>query len=404
MKMLRVWSVTIMLIAILLPLFGVLTIAYAGTVQSGNLMQHFAMQLGYLGIALVGAMMLYLMDYRFYLKPEILWTLAGLTIFPLVLVQVPGIGKEVKGSLRWIRLGPLSVQPVEFAKLMIVMFLAAYYETIGGRVARWKHGIFIPGGVLAIVAGLLLLQPDFGGTMIVCFLAGITMLLAGVGFKRCLLMALCAAIVIVGLIAMNPNRVKRLTKDVPWIARLVEANNVEYDASGNVVAKSAEVKTEKKKNYQADHSKIAFKNGGLWGVGLGNGMQKEYYLPECHTDFIFAVIGEDFGFVATASIWLAFLLLLFGGSAIAFRAKDKQGMLLAFGATLLICVQGVSNMAVTTNVFPTKGLALPFISYGGSCLLSSFFSIGVLLSVARKTIELEENEDGAFSKKVVSFD
>lgn len=372
--MLKFWTYTIMVIAVLLALFGVLVIAHAGKTQSDAVMHHFFMQLIYFGIAIVGAFILYRTDYQFFTKPTILWLLAGGMIFSLMLVQVPGVGKEVNGSLRWIRLGPLSVQPVEFVKLMMVMFMAAYYETIGGRVQRWKQGIFYPGAILGVVAGLLLLQPDFGGTMIVCFLAGITMLLAGIGIWRCALLGGCAVVVIGALLLTNQNRLQRLMN---------EQND---------------------ENYQAKQSKIAFQNGGLTGVGLGRGMQKENYLPECHTDFIFAVIGEDFGLVATASIWSAFLLMLCGGSVIAFRAKDKQGMLLAFGSTMMICAQGVSNMAVATNVFPTKGLALPFLSYGGSCLLSSIFATGAILAVGRKTIELEGEDEKPNSHKVVSFD
>lgn len=372
--MLKFWTYTMIVLTILLALFGVLVIAHAGKTQSDAVMHHFFMQLIYFGVALVGAAVLYWTDYRFYKRPMILWMIAGAMIFSLLLVQVPGIGKAVKGSLRWIRLGPLSVQPVEFVKLMMVMFLAAYYETIGGRIAKWNQGILVPGGILGAVAGLLLLQPDFGGTMIVCFLAGVTMLLAGVGWKRCLLLGGCGLVIIGALLLTNQNRVRRLMN---------EQND---------------------ENYQAKQSKIAFQNGGVTGVGLGRGMQKENYLPECHTDFIFAVIGEDFGFVATATIWGVFLLMLCGGSVIAFRAKDKQGILLAFGSTMLICVQGVSNMAVATNVFPTKGLALPFLSYGGSCLLSSILATGVIVSVGRKTIELESDDSEPKTRKVVSFD
>lgn len=373
--MLRFWTYTIMVITMLLTSFGVLIIAYAGKTQSPDVMRHFMMQAMFLGVAVVGAAVLYRLDYRWYLKPQLLWTLAGLAIFALLLVITPGIGRKVNGSMRWLRLGPLSVQPVEFVKLMVILFLAAYYETIGGRVLRWKQGVIIPALVVGAIAGLLVGQPDFGGTMIVCFLAGVTMLLAGVGFWRCLLLGSCAAVVVGAFILTNENRVQRLMNE------------------------------QKDENYQAKQSRIAFQNGGTYGVGLGKGMQKENYLPECHTDFIFAVIAEDFGLVATASIWSAFLLLLCGGSVIAFRAKDKQGMLLAFGSTMLICVQGVSNMAVATNVFPTKGLALPFLSYGGSCLLSSVFAVGVILGVGRKTIELEtEDAEQPRSQKVVSFD
>ncbi|MBR4317451.1 MAG: cell division protein FtsW [Kiritimatiellae bacterium] len=373
--MLKFWTYTTMIIAMALSIFGVLIIAYAGKTQSDEVMRHFMMQGMFLAVAVVGAAVLYRIDYRWYLKPQLMWTIAGLMIFALVLVITPGIGRKVNGSMRWIRLGPLSVQPVEFVKLMMILFLAAYYETIGGRVLRWKQGAFIPAAVVGTVAFLLVCQPDFGGTMILCFLVGVLMLLAGVGFGRCCILGTIAAVAVGALLLMNPNRRQRLMDH------------------------------QKDENYQAKQSCIAFQNGGAYGVGLGQGMQKENYLPECHTDFIFAVIAEDFGLVATASIWTAFLLLLCGGSVVAFRAKDKQGMLLAFGSTMLICVQGVSNMAVTTNVFPTKGLALPFLSYGGSCLLSSVFAVGVILGVGRKTIELEnEDAERPTTQKVVSFD
>lgn len=370
----KFWTYTIMLLTVLLALFGVLVIANAGKTQSADVMHHFFMQLFYFGIAIVGAFILYRMDYHFYRKPAVLWTLAIVMVLSLALVLVPGVGKAVKGSLRWIRIGPLSVQPIEFVKLMMVIFMAAYYEVIGGRVQRWWHGVILPAMVLAAVAGLLVCQPDFGGTAIVCCLAGMTMLLAGVGWWRCICLAVPALLAIALLVMTNENRMRRLTN---------EQND---------------------ENYQAKQSRIAFQNGGIMGVGLGRGMQKENYLPECHTDFIFAVIGEDFGLVATATVWGVFILLLSGGSVIAFRAKDKQGMLLAFGSTMMICAQSAANMAVVTNVTITKGLALPFLSYGGSCLLSSFFATGVLLSVARKTIELEEEDAKPLSKKVVSFD
>ncbi|MBQ9694250.1 MAG: cell division protein FtsW [Kiritimatiellae bacterium] len=372
--MLKFWSYTIMVLTLLLTIFGVLVIAYAAKTQSNAVMQHFMMQSMFLGVALIGAAILYRIDYRLYLKPQLLIIIAGMMVLALLLVLTPGIGRKINGATRWIRLGPVSVQPVEFVKLLMIVFLSAYYERIGGRVLRWKQGAIIPGLIVAAVAGLLILQPDYGGTMILCFLAGVTMLLAGVGYKRCILLGICAVAIIAAFVLTNPNRRHRLMNE------------------------------QKDENYQAKQSRIAFQNGGIYGVGLGQGMQKENYLPECHTDFIFAVIAEDFGLVATASIWGAFILLLCGGSVIAFRAKDKQGMLLAFGATLLVCVQGASNMAVATKVFPTKGLALPFLSYGGSCLLSSVFAIGVLLGVGRKTIELEEEDAEPLTRKVVSFD
>lgn len=396
--MLRFWNYLILLLTIGLALFGIMTIAYASKTQSNEVMQHFTMQSIYFGIALVGGALLYFMDYHFYRKPYILWGIAGVMVVALLLIYVPGIGKTVKGSLRWIRIGTLTVQPIEFVKLLMLMFLSAYYEVIGGRIKQLRDGFIIPCAVLGGVAALVILQPDFGGTVILCGVAGVTMVLAGIGWKRYLSLAAVASLAVIVGVLMTPNRVKRLVNDIPEIA-----NYLPECVVGNVQIETSE-NGKKPENYQAKHSKTAFKNGGLWGVGLGKGMQKENYLPECHTDFIFAVIGEDFGFIATGAIWLAFLLILCGGSVIAFRAKDLQGLLLAFGSTLLICAQGVANMAVTTNVFPTKGLALPFLSYGGSSLIATFCAVGVLLGVGRKTIDLEENDVESATKRAVSFD
>lgn len=372
--MVRFWSFMLMVLGGVLSVFGILVIAYAAKSQSNEVMRHFMMQSMFLGVAFIGALILYRIDYRFYLKPQILILIAIVSIVALALVITPGIAREINGSKRWLRFGPLSLQPVEFVKLAMIVGLSAYYEYIGGKVIRWKQGFLIPVGFVGAVAGLLVLQPDFGSTLIICVLAGTCMILAGVKFWRCLALAVVGLAVIGTILYMNDNRRQRLMND---------HNN---------------------ENYQATNSLIAFHNGGVYGVGLGKGMQKENYLPECHTDFIFAVIAEDFGLVATASIWLAFFVMLCGGSVIAFRARDKQGMILAFGATLLICVQGVSNMAVATKVFPTKGLALPFLSYGGSCLLSSVFALGILLGVGRKTIELEDEADEPIKGKAVSLD
>lgn len=402
--MLRVWTYAIMVMTILLTVFGIVVIAYAAKSQSSEVMRFSVMQSMYFGIALVGATVLYFVDYHFYRKPQIFWTIAGLMLFSLLLVIIPGVGKEVKGSLRWIALGPLSVQPVEFVKLMAVLFLSAYYEHIGGRVVRFVDGIVIPGSVLVLVALLLVCQPDYGGIAIVGCFSGVTMLLAGIGWKRVLPIAFLAVIALLGVVAMNENRVRRLMKDIPAIESVVKLYKPEWTQPVTTTADGTVKANAKNENYQAEHSKTAFKNGGLLGVGLGKGMQKENYLPDCHTDFIFAVVAEDFGFVATASIWVAYIIILIGGSTIAFCARDKQGMLLAFGATLLLCVQGVANMAVATHIFPTKGLALPFLSYGGSCLLSSFATVGVILSVGRKTIDAEYEDEAVPTKRVVSFD
>lgn len=363
----------IMGLSFLLSCVGVLVISYASKSQGQGPFHFFVMQLIFLGIALAVAAVCYSIDYRFYLRREVLWIIGAGIVVSLMLVLVPGIGKSVNGAQRWIALGPINVQPSEFVKLAIVIFLASYLDIQGGLINRLVRGVVYPTVYLAVVVGLLVLQPDFGSAMIICGLAGVTLLVGGIGFWRCAALAAIGIGGVVVMLALNPNRMERLRN--------------ERDGE----------------NHQAIQSEIAFRNGGMSGVGLGAGMQRERYLPECHTDFIYAVIGEDFGFVATSAIWGAFVLILLSGTVIAYRAPDKQGMLIAFGSTLVICAQGMGNMGVVTHLLPTKGLALPFISYGGSCLLASYAAVGVLLGVGRVTLE-SANDSTPMRKRLISFD
>ncbi len=362
------WFVAFVLVA-----FGVMVVSYAGKSQGQETYHFFFMQAAFAVIGLGVALIAYHVPYHFYRKPVVLWGIVGAMLFALALVLVPGIGKGVKGAHRWISLGPISVQPVEFVKLLIVVFLSGYLDRLGGRVRKFKAGVLVPGVVIGAVLLCLILQPDFGGAMVVCALSGITLLVGGVSWKWCACAGVLGVVVIALFVALNPNRMARLRKE------------------------------QQGENYQAKQSETAFRNGEIFGKGLGVGMQREKYLPECHTDFIFAVIGEDFGLVGTASIVLLFLLILFGGTVIALHAPDKQGMLLAFGATLILCAQGAANMAVVTHLFPTKGLALPFLSYGGSCLLASFATMGTLLGVGKIAVETEENPELS-APRLVSLD
>ena len=362
----------IMVVTFSLAVFGIMVISYASKSQGLGPYHYCVMQSAFLVAGLLLATLFYFIDYRLYRRRAVLWSLFILMVLALAAVFVPGLGRAAKGAHRWIGLGPFSLQPIEFVKLFIIVVLSAYLDCQGGLIHRFSRGFWVPVAIVALPLMLTLAQPDFGGSFVYCLLCGLTLLLGGVSLRRCLLLGLlgCAAIGI--LVALNPNRMARLRK---------EAND---------------------ENDQAIQSEIAFRNGGWRGVGIGQGMQKEYYLPECHTDFIFAVVAEDMGLVATGGVWLAYLMLLTGGATIAFRAKDKQGTLLAFGATMLLCAQGAANMAVVTHLFPTKGLALPFLSYGGSCLLASFSAVGILLGVGRVTLN-QESDPEANTLKPVSF-
>lgn len=362
--MLRLSVIASVLLAIGMSVFALLVISYAGAKESStnaNLFHYVKMQTIFAIIALIWGFCVSRINYSIFKRDLFFYGLIAVTLISLLLVLCPGIGVAVKGSQRWIGLGPIRLQPVEFVKLAAIVALSAHMDRIGGLVNRFSWRTLLPpfiliGGSIA----LLVFQPDFGGAMIVCFLSGLMLLLGGLGWWKCALLGVLGVLAIAILLLSNENRLKRL----------------QNEGEGE--------------NYQAQQSEIAFRNGGLTGQGMGKGMQRQGYLPECHTDFIFSVIGEDYGLVGTASILVGFLLLLGCGTTIAFNAPDKQGMLLAFGAMMVICAQGAANMAVVTHLFPTKGLALPFFSYGGSSLLASSTAIGLLVSVGRKAIRKED--------------
>lgn len=359
--MTRFCAKTIFVVAFGLTLVGILTLTYVGKVESASEPFHYMiMQSLFAVLGLVAMTVCYRVDYHFFLRKEALWTLGVGMVVALLLVLTPGVGKTIAGSRRWIGLGPVNVQPSEFVKLGVILFLSGYLGRIGALAQRWKFGIVFPCVLIGVLLVLILAQPDFGSTMIVAGLSVLMLLVGGVGLKRLAVPGALAAVAIAALLVTNENRLQRLIND------------------------------HEGENYQAKQSELAFQNGGLLGVGLGRGMQKEHYLPECHTDFIYAVIAEDLGLAATGSIWVAYVAMLLCGTVIALRAPDKQGMALAFGATTLLCGQAAANIAVVTHVFPTKGLALPFLSYGGSCLLASYCAVGVLLGVGRTAAEAQD--------------
>ena len=357
----RFCAKAIFVIAFGLTLLGILTLSYVGKIEDANAPYHYViMQSIFFGLGLCVMTVFYRINYHFYLNKALIWCLAVGMVAALLMVLLPGVGKTIAGSRRWIGLGPVNVQPAEFVKLGVIILLSGYIGRLGPLVQRWWRGFFLPLLYVGLLLGLVLIQPDFGSTAILAGLSGLTLLISGVQLRRLAIPGILAVLVIVALLLANDNRRARLIND------------------------------HEGENYQAKQSEIAFQNGGVWGVGLGRGIQKEHYLPECHTDFIFAVIAEDLGLVTTASVAGAYLLFLLFGGAIALRAPDRQGMALAIGAVTLICAQAFANIAVVTHIFPTKGLALPFLSYGGSSLLSSYAAVGVLLGVARTSAAEED--------------
>jgi cell division protein FtsW len=293
--------------------------------------------------------------YRFY-RP-MTYPILLLSLGLLIAVLVSGLGLSAGGSQRWMRLGPMTFQPVEAARLALVIYMA--YSLSKKQDGLRQFGIgFVPHVlVLALFAFMLILQPDFGSVVIFATLVWVMMFVAGVPI-RYLLSALLLMLPMAYYLMVNATyRIKRLVSFLdPW----------QFPAG---------------EGYQIIHSLMAFGTGGLWGAGIGKGYQKLFYLPEPHTDFIFAVIGEELGFLGVLFILALYGLVLWRGISIAFRCRDEFGMYLALGITTAIGLQVSINLGVALGLLPTKGLTLPFLSYGGTSLLLNMASIGILMNI-----------------------
>mgnify|MGYP001996217820 FL=1 len=288
------------------------------------------------------------------------WLIFGLCILALVLTLVPGIGVKVNGAQRWIGLGSLRVQPSEFAKIGLVLALAYYFSSRQRHTGTFWLGFVVPSMITGSVCGLIILQPDFGTCFLCGAVAATLMFQAGTSLKWLLPIAGLAVAGFSVLVYFDPHRIRRVTSFLD-----VEAN---ADDSA----------------YQLWQGMLAFGVGGVDGVGLGMGRQQMHFLPEAHTDFIFPVIGEELGLLCTFGIVLCFLFL-FG--FVYWRLKQAPRMyeyLVAMGALLFVSLQAIINMGVVTGSMPTKGMSLPFISYGGSNLMVTFIFLGLIVNVFRR--------------------
>jgi cell division protein FtsW len=284
-------------------------------------------------------------------------------ILLLAAVFIPGLGTKALGAQRWLHLGPLNFQPGELAKFAVIIFVAHQLEKKKDRLHTLAAGVFSHFLLPLPAFLLLLLQPDFGTTVIICTVIFALMFLAGVPKKYLFTAFILAAIAGVFLAFGSAYRRDRVMTFIdPW-----------RDPSG--------------KGFQIIQSLLGLHNGALSGVGLGNGKEKLFFLPEAHNDFIFAVIGEELGFLGIIGVILVYMHFIYRGLRIGWNChtqyQDLFGMLLATGITLALGIQGFVNMAVVMGLVPTKGLTLPFISYGGSAILVDLVAIGILLSVAR---------------------
>jgi cell division protein FtsW len=309
--------------------------------------------------ALVGICALVLgrhVPYRAY-RP-LAYPLLAIALVLLAAVLLSPLGVTAGGASRWLRLGPLRFQPSEFARFALIVYLAYSLEKKADRIKDFSIGFMPHVVVLGVVAVLILKQPDFGSAVI---LAALTWLMMFVGGVRLLYLgSSCVLLGLAGLyfISLAGYRVRRLLSFLdPW----------QYSSDAG---------------YQIVHSLMAFGTGGWWGAGIGKGYQKLFYLPEPHTDFIFSVIGEELGLAGVLVIIGLYLLIVWKGIRIARHAPDLFGCYLAVGLTAALGMQICINMGVTLGLLPTKGLTLPFLSYGGTSLVLNMATIGILMNIS----------------------
>jgi cell division protein FtsW len=310
-------------------------------------------QLIWFGIGFVFLLIFMEIDYRIYLKHTKILLLLAFVL--LIAVLIPGVGHNVKGAARWLGYGSLKLQPSEFVKIVVVIYLVKVFSS--DKKGNYVVQLLIPLVIVSVI--LLLLQPDFG-TAVDLLIVSVFILFVS-GFPL---------LYIVTLFLLS----------IPMFYLLVY--QVEYRRE-RVLAYLNPWKDRYGIGYHIIQSFIAFKKGGILGLGLGNGTQKLSRLPEPHTDFIFAVIAEEVGLIGTIFMVIIFFLFFFRGLTVSINSIDGFGKLLAIGLSLMILVQAYINIGVVSGSLPTTGIPLPFISYGGSSLISSMISAGILLNISR---------------------
>lgn len=284
------------------------------------------------------------------------YLLAGGAVFMLILVLVPGIGVRVNGAQRWIDLGPMLLQVSEIGKLGLIFALAHYLAANRRYFDDVFRGYIVPCGIVAVISGLILIEPDFGTAFLCGVVGGLMLFLAGVRLKFLIPTAVAAVLLFSLAVYNDPVRLQRITSFL----------DVEGNRSDGA--------------YQLWQGILAFGAGGVEGVGLGAGRQQMAFLPEAHTDFIFAIVGEELGLIFTIGVVILFMLLFYIGVLQLKRAPDVYQYLLVMGALLFVTLQALINIGVVTGCLPTKGMSLPFISYGGSNLVFMFILIGIILN------------------------
>ena len=353
---------TLLITVFILLGLGIITVLSASSptalAETGNSYKYLIKQME---AAVIGIFLMFVaskIDYKLWQKNyKIIYF-----ICMILLLAVCALGREAGGAKRWLDMGFLSFQPSEVAKVGVIIFYSAWLTKNKEKLKTFKYGFVYPLSLLLIpIFFILVLQNHFSATLVICMLAAILMILAGCKIRYFIFVGipLAALGVFAIIVAGQGFRMQRiLTFFDPW-----------QDIKG--------------KGWQIVQSLYAIGSGGLFGVGLGESKQKYLYIPEPHNDFIFAVLAEELGFIGCAIVIILFAILIWRGITIAMKAPDMFGSLLAAGITSMIAIQVLVNIAVVTASMPVTGMALPFFSYGGTALIITLTSIGILLSVSR---------------------
>ncbi len=283
----------------------------------------------------------------------------------ILLVIVLGLG-HLKGAARWLQLGGFGIQPSEIAKLALIFYIAAYLDGKGERIRDFQNGLLPPFIITGIFCMMIMLQPNFSTASVLMLMVLAMLFIGGMRLKHLGALIAFVAPVMILTVVLSPYRLAR------WMTFV----NGSADAQGS--------------GYQIKQSLISFANGGLAGVGVGQGKQKFLFLPEPFTDFIYSIIGEELGFIGSVFVLILFTIFLFRAIKICRRAPDMYGFYVAVGITLSVVMYALINAGVATGIFPTTGLPMPFISYGGSSLIFTCFAVGILLNISFQTVSTEK--------------
>ncbi len=312
------------------------------------------------GFLLLGGAMR--VNYRSYRQPFVIWTALAMIVAALLLVLL--VAPTINGSRRWFGIGGIGVQPSEFAKLAVVLFIA---DLLARRMARVNEAsaVILPVGiVLGGIVGLILLQPDLGTPVFLVLVSAMMIFSAGLGYRYVVGVAVVVLPMLVALITLSHRRAELMERVMAW-----------WDPWRDPLGGG----------FQVIQSFIAVGSGGLTGRGFMQGQQKIGFLPESQTDFIFAVIAEEFGLVGATLVLVLFLIIAWRGYQVALTMPEEYGAFLALGLTALVVVQGLFNVSVVLGILPNKGLPLPFVSAGGSSMLVSMLAMGMLLNLSQHT-------------------